>query len=453
MAPQTLAQSLPRSVSRATPRRGERADLVVWIIIIHMLVAVAHVNAMFTFLLPLRPGLVSIVFATALYVLRPTGPRSLGVLFRQRPVQLMIALLAWATFSIPAALNRGVAFSVVTDNFLKVALLFLLLVGIVRGVKDLERLAFWYMVGTILYAVYALQNLDMLLASGGWRFNSMALGGYDANDFALFCVSGLPFAVHFIRRSGQGAVRLIALFGIPVLGAAIVFSGSRGAFLAAAAVGIFVLVRFRSIRLGWRVAAVAAAAITIVATAGDQYWEQMKAIGDPEQDYNRTAVSGRIQTWQRGLGYAAQFPITGLGAGNFGMAEGTVATELRRLQEQGIGTPWNTAHNTYVQVLAELGVPGAVLFVWLLGAAWREMRRAERNPPTRNAQSLVQATKASTLGMLVGILFLSHAYTPMLYVLLAFAAAAGKTMGAQIPSLSRGHAGERVTGRRVLSTP
>src|SRR5678815_3555338 len=96
----------------------------------------------------------------------------------------------------------------------------------------------------------------------------------------------------------------------------------------------------------------------------DRYWQQMGTIAS-ESDYNRTDETGRVQIWKRGIGYMLSNPLLGVGAGNFPAAEGLLSPFAQR-QQFGVGVRWSAAHNTLVQVGAELGVVGLVLFVALV---------------------------------------------------------------------------------------
>jgi O-antigen ligase len=140
-----------------------------------------------------------------------------------------------------------------------------------------------------------------------------------------------------------------------------------------------------------------------------------------DTDYNRTNESGRLQIWERGLGYMASYPIFGVGPSNFPTAEGTLSPLADR-QQRGAGVRWNAAHNSYVQVGAELGLPGLVLFVGLLLAGFGALRAVVRDAVAdadRRRKNLAQAMTASLVGFAVGAVFLSLAYSEMLYMLLA----------------------------------
>jgi O-antigen ligase len=104
-------------------------------------------------------------------------------------------------------------------------------------------------------------------------------------------------------------------------------------------------------------------------------------------------------------------PILGVGPGNFATAEGTLSPLAER-QMWGIGVRWNAPHNSFVQVAAELGIPGLTLYIAVIASAFRALRRAT---------PLTPALTASLLGFVVGSFFLSLAYSDMFYTLVALA--------------------------------
>jgi O-antigen ligase len=215
-----------------------------------------------------------------------------------------------------------------------------------------------------------------------------------------------------------------AAIGLVVLTLGFVWSGSRGGFIALAAVALFIVLRYSAIPLRWRLGATALVAIVVVATASDHYWEQMGTITS-DSDYNHTSESGRLPIWHRGIGYMMANPLLGVGPNNFPAAEGTLSALAER-QQYGIGVRWNAAHNSFVQIGAEVGLPGLALFVAVIASAFAALRRAgraeaglassgARRPP------LTPALTASLIGFVVGAFFLSLAYSEMLYTLVALA--------------------------------
>ena len=146
---------------------------------------------------------------------------------------------------------------------------------------------------------------------------------------------------------------------------------------------------------------------------------------NPTADYNWLggSESGRMEVWKRGLGYMAERPFLGVGARAFGVAEGHISVMAEEFEWSKDGFKWSAAHNSLVQIGAELGVFGLVLFVSLLVVAFRTALTLARGPPGRIApdhptRMLGQALVASLIGYSVAGFFLSQAYAPHLYALL-----------------------------------
>jgi O-antigen ligase len=329
---------------------------------------------------------------------------------------VIAALLFWMCLSVPVALRPGNSFMLVFDNFAKTALMSLIAAGTVRGPRDVERLALTYFGAAVLYAAVVIVRFDV--GSGDdWRLGHLYY--YDSNDFATFAVTAMPFGLYFTHAGRRRIVKIAAAAGLAILVVAFVRSGSRGGFIALALVAAFIVLRYSAIPVLWRVSATIFVALTLLLSASDQYWHQMSTIL-ADSDYNHTDESGRLQIWRRGVGYMLDQPILGVGPGNFQVAEGTLSPFAER-QRFGVGVRWNAPHNTFVQIGTEAGIPGLLLFVAMLACAFTALARANRLEQALAARALLTpALTAALLGFVAGSIFLSLAYSEMLYTLLAF---------------------------------
>jgi O-antigen ligase len=250
------------------------------------------------------------------------------------------------------------------------------------------------------------------------------LGGtaaYDPNDLGLFTVSTIPLCLYFLRRGAPTADRVLGFVSTLLLLIATVQTSSRGGFLALVAVVTYGVVGMGASGVLKRLVLVLAAAGLFSLVATDEYWARIATILKPQEDYNwaGNAQSGRIEVWKRGLGYMAQRPILGVGLGVFHVAEGVMSEVAGANAERGIGFKWSTAHNSYVQIGAELGVFGLLSFLILLGGSFVAARRVSRIAPNRNDRVLAQAFSGMIIGFAVGSVFLSQAYSTYLYFTLA----------------------------------
>jgi O-antigen ligase len=420
-------------------------DLLLIAVAVYLATAVGRIHQLSPVVEALRLTMVGAVLALVLYAL--TTERRRNLRFVAHPITiLLLLLLGWAALSVPGAINDGWAFRMVVDNFAKTVVLYILIVGVVRGRDDVDRLVFVYVLAATLYTAVMV-----------WRHR--IVGGqpdtllyYDANDFATYAVTVLPLATYFALTRRRLWLRVTASVAGVVLATGLVWSGSRGGFLALTVMGAVAVFLYRSIPWRWRLGVPLVIAGVVVAVAGPQYWREIRTLFEPRADYNLTDDSGRLEVWKRGIGYVIERPILGLGADNFPIAEGTISPLAER-QSRGYGVKWSAAHNSFLQIAAELGLPGLMLFLGLFVAAFGSLAVRQRAPPDRRSRIPVTATLAQSLtlalvGFAVGAFFLSLAYSAMLYSLLAFAAALAKVTPLRSVPVSR----RRVRGTQTASS-
>ncbi|PYO44470.1 MAG: hypothetical protein DMD29_00340 [Gemmatimonadetes bacterium] len=417
----------------APPRRARPAgwDLLLVTLAVYVATSVGRVHQLFPVLLTLKPVLVSAVLAIGLFLLQQSGQRRVGLL-RSSTTACLVGLLVWSAVSVPAALNQGLAFHAWTD-FVRTMVMCLVLAGGLRGERDVERVMLVYFGVTVVYTAMVL--LQFRLGADSWRLGRLYY--YDSNDLATLIATAMPLGLYFVLARRHRVVRGLAAVGLAVLVVGLVRSGSRGGFVALLALAAFVLLGFTTIPARARLVGLAVILGVAGTTASDRYWAQMQTILHPDQDYNSTSEAGRLKIWERGLGYMADRPVFGVGMHNFAVAEGTISP-LAKIQERGIGVVWLAAHNSYIQVGTELGVPGLLLLVGVIATAFRSLRRVARHPPRASPSGgdvarLAQSLMAALVGFTVGAFFLSLAYSDMLYTLAALSVALAKSVPRGVP--------------------
>jgi putative inorganic carbon (hco3(-)) transporter len=181
--------------------------------------------------------------------------------------------------------------------------------------------------------------------------------------FALFLVP-LPRRVFGVRV--LGFVAALAMIGVTIL------TKSRGAWMGLAA-AVLVLIALRW-RWGWLAALFAAGGgAVMVWQIGPQQMAEMviasKALGGADQ---------RVEIWSRALYMLQDFPFTGIGMGAFRQ----VANLLYPFFLTGPDAEIPHAHNIFLQVGVDLGLPGLVAWLALLilvcVCAWWVYRRGRR---------------------------------------------------------------------------
>jgi O-antigen ligase len=308
--------------------------------------------------------------------------------------------------------------------------------------------------GSVLAACLA---LPAQMAAGG-RYE---IGGtYDPNETGALFVITLP--ILFMLAGEKGRTRAFALLGIPILLAGLVRTGSRGAVVGLALLMPFFIAYAPPRRRGMYIALIGVSAVVFGATASDDLRQRLTGLFSGS-DYNFTEREGRQAVWKRGIGYMVANPLLGVGVDAFPFAEGA------SLGNEGRGIKYSAAHNAYIQIGAELGILGGIAFIGALVSATAGCLRARRravarvhaDPQERRHEiSVTTAAVGSLIGAIITAMFLSLAYSNLMYFVLALGigVAIGSedaTSGTQHPSPlaaagrdGTGRVGHRVRGGR-----
>ncbi|GAA3458177.1 O-antigen ligase family protein [Saccharothrix longispora] len=267
-------------------------------------------------------------------------------------------------------------------------------------------------------AVLAAAVAGAVVAAGGALHSIVALGETratgpleDPNDLAYFLVAALPMLVA-LRAPGRARTAALAVAATTLAaGAAATFS--RGGGLALTAAVAWLLAR-RALPL--KALAVAAGALVAVgAVAVLLFGPELDRALREKTHVAGTNVDTRELRWQAAARMLAEHPGLGVGPGGF-RAGYPAASHNAEVDEQS-----PVAHNMYLEVAAELGLPGFALFAALLAltaVTGERVLRATADPLP------VVAVQASLIAVVVASTFLSQQYYLPLWSLVAVVAAA-----------------------------
>jgi O-antigen ligase len=396
------------------------------------LISISHVHLFFGPLGRLRPALVLAAFAGVYALLHPRQVRT-GNLTNTWTVKVLAGLAIAACLSVPFGISMGGSAVYILGHFSKVVIYAFLVIVAIRHARDLALFIWGYVISAGILVLLSFTIVGRSLESGatGEVERLSGLYGYDPNDLSLVLVVGLPLTLFAVQTS-RGVMRVVSILTMVGIGATIAFTGSRGGFLALAAVGAALLVFLTQVSLIKRAAFVFAVASAVLLAAPQGYWERLGTIASPTRDYNWDSVYGRRQITLRGLKYMLEHPLTGLGIGNFPRAEGTISDFARNFEDRiGRRVRWAAAHNSYVEAGAELGIPGLILWTCLVwGGIVSTLRTRRRVPKTwakgNQDQRIVFYASlyipVALIGFAVGAAFLSFAYLPQVYYLAALTA-------------------------------
>jgi O-antigen ligase len=267
--------------------------------------------------------------------------------------------------------------------------------------------------------------LSSTLAAGWGLYGFIVLGLdraagpiSDPNDFAYLMVCVLPLAAYLMGSDRHRRV-LWAFCSLLLLGATLA-TLSRGALIGLAALAPWAIAT-RRVPLGGIVLGVAA--LLSIAALAFAIWAPL--LHDRlEQKGNISAknVTARQALWAASLRMAEDRPLTGVGPGRFGIEAPAYVRNNPIVLKQPV------VHNSYLQVMAEIGALGLFAFVAFLVSSWRLLGRARRRAVAEediDGRRLATAMQASLIVAIVAGAFLSEQLTTPFWLIGALAAVVG----------------------------
>ena len=256
----------PVSAPASATGADQRWDALLLCIAGYLLMSVGRVHQLFPVLEYLRPAVLTGGLGLLIFLFgRPDARRARDLFVPTTKV--LLELLFWMVLSVPVALSPGHSFEMVVGDFGKTVVMFLIVVGAVRGPRDVERLAAVYLLAATAYSMVVLTRFDL---GGGddWRLGHLYY--YDANDFATFAVTAMPLGLYFLHAGRRLVARLLGAGALATLALGFVWSGSRGGFVALLALSVFGLFRYTGISIRWRLSAMALVASGVLANGRDK---------------------------------------------------------------------------------------------------------------------------------------------------------------------------------------
>lgn len=394
----------------------------------------------FTLLLYLRPnetfpelfGTFPIVKIVAIITLLAYFASKLGLAERLTIWPLELKMLAVITLLgvafIPIASSPKDSIDVLTDTFLKVVTIFILMINLLdtrERLRSIMRLV--VICGTVLAVLAILSYMEgkfTIVTKGdegsvvGLRISG-AVGGIfgNPNDLATSLDLLIPLAVALaMMRRGLARAAYFACAVLLCMGVMVTFS--RGGFLGLVATGGWMMWK-----IGRRNRALTAMAFVLllgvflmVMPAG--YSNRITSIFDSSSDPTGSSQERR-NLLERARDVASNHLIFGVGMGNY---------PIYSLHER-------RAHNSFLELSAELGVVGLIAYLTMIFAPLRSLRRigreiaqsqkdsasADHDNDQRETYYFSAAFQASLVAYIVCSCFGSIQYLWFLYYPLAYA--------------------------------
>lgn len=335
---------------------------------------------------------------------------------------LLFIFLGWMTFTTFFAFYPELAWEQ-WDKVLKIQIMTLLTAMLITDRKRLEGLVWVIALSLAFYGVKG--GIFTIVHGGVYRVQGPVTTFIAGNnEMGLALIMTVPLLRYLHLQAQNKLIRLLVAASMVLTGLAAIGTQSRGALLAALAMGSLLWLKSRN---------KAITAIYIIAAIGlvsaimpQEYWDRINTIQTYEQD---ASAMGRVNAWHTAFNVAKD-RITGGGFESF--------------QEPTFGLyapdPENVhaAHSIYFQVLGDHGFTGLALFVLIGLMAWRTgskvIRECKMDPNRKWAADLAAMIQVSMIGYATGGAFLGLAYFDYYYhlviiLVLAYQIAVKNTWG------------------------
>lgn len=391
---------------------------------------IAYLFAITTYRLPI--GAATVAMSIALVTLpmerRPLRfPSTLG---------WTVALLGWALFGWTTSSYPNVVRDAIIE-FAKIVGVVLVAVNVLNSRARFRLLLLIYLA---FFAFYPVRGALIGYFVYGGGPGGRAAWNYvyeNPNDFAGMCILVAALAAGVFVTEHRRWIKACALAGVVVLPALVLLSQSRGAFIgllvsAAVAFG-------RNWRRGRTLLAVAAVAVVTYFAAPNSVWKRLGTVTDVAQQEEGVNVNDegsarqRLEIWKVARAIIIENPITGVGIGAYQNAH-YVYSQGPSFDPMASGR--RDTHSTYLNVMAETGIAGFLIFIAILGVtvldAERTRRRMKATHPGRAMQ--LYYMELGLLGYLIAGIWGSYGGIVLTYLYLALMSVATQLLKSTAPA-------------------
>lgn len=354
---------------------------------------------------------------------------------------LMGAMLGWAAFG-----YLGTSYPhLVREELITFGKLWLIVLVAVNVLNSGPRIRLFLVFWLACYVLYPVRGTLVNYFIGGYSTFGRALWNFiyaNPNDLAALTLLHLSIAAGLFVTEGYRWTRratLVSLFLLPLV---MLLTQSRGAFLGLAAFTLLALAGQKK----KRVKSFALAAVICLVGAmfvPSSAWERLGGVG--EIIGGTEAIDGmdeegsaeqRWAIWKTAGIIIADNPVTGVGWGAYPEANAAYAV-FDGPESTNVGK--RDTHSTYLNVLAEIGWPGLMLFLGLIAAAILPADRVRRQIrdvlPERSRQ--LRFLELGMLGFLLAGVFGSYGRLSFLYLHLVLIWATADVLRTQFAQRSR----------------
>lgn len=343
----------------------------------------------------------------------------------------IVFLAAWVNLSIPYSsyllyhnpLPGQLSQDVIVDIFNKIIIFYIFATLLIDTRKKLIWLIYGFAAILVYYAYWA--NL-MYFTGQFWLFGiNGRLGGmpksvyFDENYLAMLFVFATPVLYYIGISFNNFYLRYGIWMLIPITWHALFLTGSRGGLLSLGVVIIYLF--FRSYHKLASIGIVIGLVVAVIYQSG----VLLNRVDDTIDNANQTedvlvseeaALDPRLVSWKVGAQMVSDYPVFGVGVGNFTIAFPDYSNTKRHV-----------AHNTFLQFAAECGLLSGLIYLWWY---WARLKNVFKKPAKGvkfdaglHRDYLEDLLNSLFIGLFMVAVFLDLMIFEIMYLIFLFSAA------------------------------
>lgn len=390
---------------------------------------VMALQAMFPVLRPLYPQTFfagAAILLGAFYVL---GGEARIYFERTQIVYLLYCVVATVglySVTAPWLVDQGMEY---VSNMWKHLVFLSVLIAFAQSRRAVTFAGTWVLVTVALFVLHSFKAILAGYSGASGRFDNYVGQISNADYVGIFVAI---FVVIFLQVATkvQGRKMRLAWFALSLISLVIMIqTHTRAAILVLGAVALYwALINSGTVRDAFKkclVLGVLAGALLILGSfsSSDEgsYFDRMMTItkyGTEEADFN---TGSRLHMWKQGIEIGLDNPLLGVGSGATA-PHLDLTFQGARLKDKGSNAEGFSMHQTFIQIFAERGLTGLVLFCLMLFYAYKDMKLTAvyaKNNGDERLLLLANVGRLYLIGFCVGGLFITIDQDWTLFAVLA----------------------------------
>jgi len=305
----------------------------------------------------------------------------------------LLVLVLMAFISTVFSMDRWYSLDEFRGEILKQLMLFLIVVNNMRNPKQIRNLLIGLFSGAVCMSIVGIVGYYM-----GWTvYEGRTISWYSNMDYTTlpcYLAINVALALSILYCRKNRTQTLLSLLGLTTVCVwCILLTFTRAVWVALGVGGSFISIVYRKYQNLFLLALI----IIVIVVFPNPFQKRLLSIADLRNYLVPGAIlSERVIAWKSALDMIKDRPLTGIGYG---------AELFKKIYPlyiyPGAKEPMTYAHNLFLDITVQMGIPGLIVFVWLLISYFRGAITAYRQVSSPFLRAIILGSITSIIILLV----------------------------------------------------